>query len=284
MSNTSNEINDRLGKKLTNIALFIIIIGFIIFIVSFILFSYKQLFDFNQKINSELFSHLGGFSGGIVGAIWGLSGVVLFYVALRTQSFQLELQKDEISMQREELKLTRIEVKRSADAQEKSEKALSEQSQILRKTLIYQAFDALTAEYRTPEMLQAVRNLWDFYRENKENLESVYLSKIKVENEKVNNAPPELRVSLEAQTIHNQRRFVSQFYSRIATFIDKEIIPEDIFYSSWGETDLEIIPKILIPLENSIIHTIAKGRVAELDDKSPLMQLYLKSKGRSNIL
>lgn len=215
--------------------------------------------------------------------MWSLAGILFFYVALRTQSRQLELQREEISLQRDELELTRKEVKRSADAQEKSEKALTEQSKILKKTLVYQAFDALTSEYRTPEMLQAVRNLWDFARDNENDMKKIYLKRLKEDKIRVREAPPEIRVQMESQTIHSQRRIVSQFYSRIATFIEERIIPEDIFYSSWGETDLEIIPKILIPLENAIIDTITKDRVKPLDENSKLMRLYEDSKTKSII-
>ena len=184
-----------------------------------------------------------------------------------------------ILLQRKELRLNTIELGRSADAQEKSEKAICNQSEILRKTLIYQAFYTFTNEYQEAHMLQAVRRLWDFYRlEGDENIVTAYLVKMEEDSKLVSSAPVEERIKLEAASLHYQRRIVSQFYLRISTFIYEKVIPEHIFYNGWTTTDLEIIPKILIPLENGI-RTMPSGTgLPELDDQSLLMQLYLKSK------
>ena len=214
--------------------------------------------------------------GGVNSLFSGLAFAGVIYTIL--------LQRKELMYQREELKMNRIELARSASAQEKSEKALSDQSDILRKTLIYQSFAALTNEYREAHMLQGVKRLWDFYREvGDEKLVSEYTTIMKFDAEKIDKAPDDEKINMQQGSLHFQRRNVSQFYSRIATFIDEGIIPEDIFYSSWGETDLQIIPKVLIPLENGLrIETIG-NKLPKLGDDSPLMQLYLKSRNYSNI-
>ena len=221
---------------------------------------------------------------GAVGDTFGAVNSLFSGLAFAGVIYTILLQRKELMYQREELELNRREVSRSADAQEKSEQALSEQSQILRKTLVYQSFDALTSEYREAHMLQAVRRLWDFYRETgAKDIVSAYIKIMEDENSSVNSAPQEERIKLQAGTLHHQRRTVSQFYSRIATFINEDILPVDIFYSSWGETDLQIIPKILIPLENGIRRETIGDTLPDLDENSSLMQLYLKSKSFSNL-
>ena len=73
------------------------------------------------------------------------AGIIITIVMQRDE---LALQRQELTYQREELELSRRELSRTADAQERSEQALSDQSEILRKTLIYQSFAALTNEYK----------------------------------------------------------------------------------------------------------------------------------------
>ena len=67
------------------------------------------------------------------------AGIIITIVMQRDE---LTLQRQELTYQREELELSRRELSRTADAQERSEQALSDQSEILRKTLIYQSFAA----------------------------------------------------------------------------------------------------------------------------------------------
>lgn len=47
---------------------------------------------------------VGDFIGGVVGALWSFTGVLLFYLSLRLQRKEFELQRDELSQTREEFK------------------------------------------------------------------------------------------------------------------------------------------------------------------------------------
>jgi len=97
-------------------------IGIILFISGIGLFLWKDFtFDYSQKIDSQKFNDFGSFIGGLIGTLWALAGVILFYVALReqredikinrstlkTQVGALEQQIKEFELQRIELGLTR---------------------------------------------------------------------------------------------------------------------------------------------------------------------------------
>lgn len=75
----------------------------------------------SQQINSQKFSEFGDFIGGVIGPLWALAGVILFYVALREQREDFKTNRDalntqvrafeqqirEFELQRKELELTR---------------------------------------------------------------------------------------------------------------------------------------------------------------------------------
>lgn len=97
-------------------------IGIGIFIFGLILFFWNDtLFQTDSLIKSDKVGQFGDFVGGLIGSLWALAGVILFYVALneqradietnrdvlKTQVKALEKQIDEFELQRQELELTR---------------------------------------------------------------------------------------------------------------------------------------------------------------------------------
>ncbi|WP_298507118.1 putative phage abortive infection protein [uncultured Maribacter sp.] len=95
-----------------------IIGGFVFIILAFILFTWNDIkINFGFKIDSEKFAQFGDFIGGIVGSIWALAGVILFYVALKEQrnDFKtnrkvLNAQTDALNQQIKEFELQREEL------------------------------------------------------------------------------------------------------------------------------------------------------------------------------
>ena len=61
--------------------------------------------------------------------------------------FTIYLQKTELSLQRKELELTRVQLARSANAQEKSEKALANQVKLMNRTAKLNALNSLVEYY-----------------------------------------------------------------------------------------------------------------------------------------
>jgi len=88
---------------------------------SFIFFWNDYTVNLNSQVDSDKVGQLGDFIGGIVGSLWALAGVILFYVALREQRQDMEINKEvlktqikalekqieEFELQRKELELTR---------------------------------------------------------------------------------------------------------------------------------------------------------------------------------
>lgn len=88
----------------------LLIIGQIIFLLSSIAFIWHDwYFDFNNSINSEKFSHFGDLIGGLIGSIWALAGVILFYVALTEQRSDFKTNREVLNTQAEALKQQIVE-------------------------------------------------------------------------------------------------------------------------------------------------------------------------------
>lgn len=96
--------------------------GLIILFIAIFLFLWQDNnFSFNSKIQSDKIGQFGDFIGGLIGSIWALAGVILFYIALKeqrsdfttnkkvlnTQVHALNKQIEEFELQRKELEYTR---------------------------------------------------------------------------------------------------------------------------------------------------------------------------------
>ena len=86
----------------------VIIFGILWILIAILIFSWKSHLSFSEAIQSEKVAQLGDFIGGVVGSIWALAGVILFYAALT-------LQRKEFRLQRQELKATRNIFEAQAD-------------------------------------------------------------------------------------------------------------------------------------------------------------------------
>jgi len=106
----------------TGMSKFLIALGAAIMIGSVVLFAWREyIFDIELPISKQNFGLFGDFVSGVVGSMWALAGVILFYVALteqrndfrtnrealRAQIEALNLQAQEFKNQREELTLSR---------------------------------------------------------------------------------------------------------------------------------------------------------------------------------
>jgi len=121
------------------------------------------------------------------------------------------------------------------------------------KARIHQVLVNVLFEYRSVEMLIAIRTLWDFYKKNRENLEEAYNNIRHSEEIEVSKLDPERRIERERTTLHHQRRIVSKFYSLLAGLYELKVIAAKTLYTYWSKEDLRILPLIILPIEKALL-------------------------------
>lgn len=96
------KISQFVNKNLIRIAFAFTVIGFIVFICFIAFLSFDGYGIRGKDINMNATGQVGDFIGGVVGSLWSLVSVLLFYRALT-------LQREDLQNQREELRLGRLE-------------------------------------------------------------------------------------------------------------------------------------------------------------------------------
>ena len=113
-------------------------IGLLLFIVGFLFFLWNDWnFSTTNKIDSTKFGELGDYIGGLVGSLWSLAGVIMFYVALTEQRKDIKTNQDTLNTQVEALKQQIKEFELQRQELEETRKVFKEQN----KTQHYQRFD-----------------------------------------------------------------------------------------------------------------------------------------------
>ncbi|SFF31989.1 putative phage abortive infection protein [Sunxiuqinia elliptica] len=141
--------------------------GVILFFSGIFLFLWEESISFSSAVDSEKFSQFGDFIGGIIGSIWSLAGVILFYVALTEQKKDiqinrktLETQVEALQQQIKEFKLQRIEL-------EETRKVFTEQSITLKNQRFENTFfQLLSLHHEIIDKLNFIKKSGGF-RENR---------------------------------------------------------------------------------------------------------------------
>jgi hypothetical protein len=114
---------------------------------------------------------------------------------------------------------------------------------VSKRQLKSQIIGDLLKEYRSVEMGNAIRRLYEEFEQC-----GGIASKLIESYENKYNSEKHCRESL-----HHQRRIVSNFYQHVCTLISNGIIEDTILYSLWTKDNLKIIPDILLPIETKAI-------------------------------
>ncbi len=118
--------------------------GGILCLLAFVLFTWKEpILKFNVPITKESFGLFGDFISGVVGSLWALAGVILFYVALTEQRKDFKTNKAALEKQIEALNLQTIEFKCQRDELELARRISLEQSKTLKKQQFETTFFSL---------------------------------------------------------------------------------------------------------------------------------------------
>jgi hypothetical protein len=81
-------------------------LGILLYLLSVVLYFVPHFsIDFLQEIDTQKFDSIGSFVGGMVGSIWAMAGVILFYVALMDQRQDMLINRKSLETQTEALKL-----------------------------------------------------------------------------------------------------------------------------------------------------------------------------------
>lgn len=126
-----------LKKEKTSLQL--VFAGVVLVIIALVFFLWSDFnFSSSEKINSEKFGQFGDFIGGIVGSIWALAGVLLFYIALTEQRRDIKTNQDALELQIKALQQQVKEFELQRNELESSRKVYEEQS----KTQKIQQFES----------------------------------------------------------------------------------------------------------------------------------------------
>jgi hypothetical protein len=119
--------------------------------------------------------------------------------------------------------------------------ALKQRKRDSAKTLL----NVYLKEYRSVEMGRAIAALWKLYYVSKKKKESLVDNYVK------------LYFYNRNRNFHfNIRRRVSAFYQELSLFVEKDDFAKEEIYSMWAKANLNLIPKVLIPIETMAIPRI----------------------------
>ncbi len=121
-------------KLIENLTKIFIILGSIIITLAVLLFLWNETstLSISNQINSEKFAQIGDFIGGIVGTLWALAGVLLFYLALREQRKDIQINQETLKTQITALNQQIKEFRLQTEELEQTRNVFQEQSKTLR--------------------------------------------------------------------------------------------------------------------------------------------------------
>jgi len=137
----------------------------------------------------------------------------------------------------------------------------------------------LLKEYRSLEMGLAVQRMWDFYRntcdKDKESLIEEYKKEYKKSEKKLEE--PKLNIEQMRNSLHYQRRIVSNFYGHLAILFSNKALDENLVFEIWPKDTLKIIPKILVPIETKALPELFGKKERFSETIKYMLDLYKKS-------
>lgn len=143
----------------------------LLFIPLIFLFLWKEHLTTSSEIDSTKFGTFGDFIGGVLGSIWSLCGVLLFYNALKEQREDFKTNKEALTKQVEALTLQSDEFKLQREELGLSRTVFQEQAYILRQQRLETLFFSLLDLYsKIKSDLDKTSKLNDYFASFKEDL------------------------------------------------------------------------------------------------------------------
>ncbi len=123
---TENFFSEASGKLLS-------ILGIIFIVLSLVIFLIYGNWEFSNSLNEEKVGQFGDFIGGVVGSLFSLAGVILFYVALKEQRRDININQENLRLQTEALNQQVDEFKEQKIELEETRKIYIEQTGLIRE-------------------------------------------------------------------------------------------------------------------------------------------------------
>jgi hypothetical protein len=153
-------------------------------------------------------------------------------------------------------------------ALEKSQKA----NDISAAALRFQVLVPALTDYMSADMYIAIGSLWNFYKVDPDTLADRFVKQRNSDQLKADALAPAQRMEFIKTTVDYHRRQVGQFYGLLTSIHDEGGHQRKWLYTYWRKRELQIIPKIIIPLEAAL--ALAIGTEAPVISNERLKRLY----------
>jgi hypothetical protein len=129
-------------------------------------------------------------------------------------------------------------------------------NRISESALRFQVLVPILTDYMSTDMYVAISQLWDFYQKDPETLAARYRSQREEDLKQANELFGSERAAFMQCTLDHQRRRVGQFYGLLTSIYDEGGHQRKWVYTFWRKRELQILPKIIIPLEEALAQSI----------------------------
>jgi hypothetical protein len=200
-----------------------------------------------EKINSEKFGQFGDFVGGIVGSIWALAGVLLFYIALTEQRKDIKTNQDALELQINALQQQVKEFELQRNELESSRKVYEEQSKTQKIQQFESNFYSLLNVYSNiKDRLNNLDNDKDFFKSIYREITKTYSNEISIENHQIN------MISKYTEIFNEHRGHLSHYFKcfyRIIKIIDSDYSFDEktkVFYAKILRSQLTDFEQLIL--------------------------------------
>ena len=82
------------------------------------------------------------------------------------------------------------------------------------------------SQFAREEVFIATRRLWELYRKHGDNFTDKYIEIMVADNKKLNSLPLEKRLVFQRNTLHYQRKILTQFWRNLSIILKNGLLPE----------------------------------------------------------
>ena len=108
------------------------------------------------------------------------------------------------------------------------------------------------SQFAREEVFIATRRLWELYRKHGDDFADKYIEIMVADNKKLNSLPLEKRLVFQRNTLHYQRKILTQFWRNLSIILKNGLLPEKQVYGAWAKNTVEIVTKVILPIEDKL--------------------------------